>query len=350
MVLDYLSQLPPWASQVVWSLVAILCPYFIGLFLSHTIGRWLAAAAEQTPWKWDGPIIHAVRQGVPVWAILVGLRVALGFWRLTPQLVSAFSSALFVLFALSLTVILSGLAGRLITLYSGRFQQALPVTSLTHNIAKIFVIAIGALMILHGLGISIAPLLTALGVGGIAVALALQDTLSNLFAGFYLTVTRHIRVGDYVKLDSGQEGYVEDIGWRATMIRMLPNNMVIVPNNRLAQAVITNYYLPSKDLAVLVEVGVAYDSDLPKVERVTAEVGREVMQTVTGGAPDFEPFIRLHTLGEYSINFTVILRAKEFVDQYYVKHQFIKRLVARYRQEGITIPFPTRTVLAESAE
>jgi small-conductance mechanosensitive channel len=186
-------------------------------------------------------------------------------------------------------------------------------------------------------------LLTALGVGGLAVALALQDTLSNLFAGFYLTVARQIRLGDYVKLDTGQEGYVEDIGWRATMIRLLPNNMVIVPNNKISQAIITNYNLPSRDLAVLVEVGVSYDSDLERVERVTIEVGREIMKSVTGGVPDFEPFIRYHTLGEYSINFTVILRAKEFVDQYLVKHQFVKRLVDRYRKEGITIPFPTHT-------
>jgi small-conductance mechanosensitive channel len=126
--------------------------------------------------------------------------------------------------------------------------------------------------------------------------------------------------------------------------------MVLVPNNKLAQATIVNYYLPSRELAVLVEVGVAYDSDLQKVERVTGEVGKAVMAEVAGGVPEFDPFIRIHTLGEYSVNFTVILRGKEFVDQYLIKHEFIKRLLARYRAEGIEIPFPIRTMIERAAE
>ena len=115
---------------------------------------------------------------------------------------------------------------------------------------------------LNGLGLSITPMLTALGVGGLAVALALQDTLANLFAGVYITIAGQIRVGDYLRLDSGQEGYVADIGWRSTRIRMLPNNLVLVPNAKLSQAIVTNYYLPDRELAVLVEVGVDYGSDL----------------------------------------------------------------------------------------
>ena len=80
------------------------------------------------------------------------------------------------------------------------------------------------------------------------------------------------------------------------------------------------------------------------MERVVTEVGRSVMQEVTGAVPEFEPFIRYHTFGDSSINFTVILRAREFVDQYGIKHEFIKRLHARFDQEGIVIPFPIRTI------
>jgi small-conductance mechanosensitive channel len=93
-----------------------------------------------------------------------------------------------------------------------------------------------------------------------------------------------------------------------------------------------------------VEVGIDYASDLHHVERVVIEVGREVMTQVTGGVSEFEPFIRYHTFGDSSIDFTVILRAREFVDQYLIKHEFIKRLHARFDREGIAIPFPIRTV------
>ena len=96
-------------------------------------------------------------------------------------------------------------------------------------------------MMLNAVGVSITPIITALGVGGLAMALALQDTLSNLFAGIHILAEHTIRIGDFIRLETGQEGYVEDISWRTTRIRMLPNNMVIVPNSKLAQSVVVNY-------------------------------------------------------------------------------------------------------------
>jgi small-conductance mechanosensitive channel len=125
---------------------------------------------------------------------------------------------------------------------------------------------------------------------------------------------------------------------------MLPNNVVLIPNAKLAQAIIVNYYLPEKEMAVLVNLGVHYKSDLKKVEKITCEVAREVMKEVSGGVPEFEPFIRYNTFADFSINFTVILRAREYVDQYLIKHEFIKRLHERYNKENINIPYPIRAI------
>jgi len=232
-----------------------------------------------------------------------------------------------------------------VDLWGAVIATALPVSSLTRNIAWGLVATIGLLVILNGLGLSITPMLTALGVGGLAVALAMKEPLANFFAGVFLTLGGQIRLGDYVKLDSGQEGYVADFSWRSTRLRMLPNNLVIVPNAKLAQAIVVNHHLPSQDLAVLVEVGVDYTSDLTHVEHVVTDVGRAVMTEVPGGIAGFEPFIRYHTFADSSVNFTVILRAAEFVDQYVIKHEFIKRLHARFAREGIVIPFPIRTIV-----
>jgi small-conductance mechanosensitive channel len=99
---------------------------------------------------------------------------------------------------------------------------------------------------------------------------------------------------------------VTDVTWRYTTIRALPNNLIVVPNAKLASAIVTNYNLPETDMAVLVDVGVSYDSDLERVERVTSEVARETMRDVPGGMPGFEPFIRYHTFSDFSINFTAI--------------------------------------------
>lgn len=209
---------------------------------------------------------------------------------------------------------------------------------------KIIIFAVCGMLILDNLGVSLTPIITTLGIGSLAVAIALQDTLGNFFAGLHIKADRPIQIGHYIRLESGEEGYVEHIGWRSTKVRMLPNNMVVVPNNKLVQSIITNYYLPEKELAVLVQVGVHYDGDLEKVERVTCEVAREVLKTVPGGVASFEPFIRYHTFNQSSIDFNVVLRAREFTDGFVVKHEFIKRLQARYAKEGIIIPFPIRTV------
>jgi small-conductance mechanosensitive channel len=213
------------------------------------------------------------------------------------------------------------------------------------NIVRITVLSIGVLVLLQTLGISVAPLLTALGVGGLAVALALQDTLANLFAGVHILASKKVQPGDYVQMGTGQEGYVVDINWRNTIVRQLPDNILIVPNAQLASAVLVNYHQPAPQMSVLVQVGVSYESDLAHVETVTAEVGREVMMEVPGGVPDHTPFVRYHTFGEWSINFSVILRANEYTDQYLIKHEFIKRLHDRFRLEGIEIPFPGRAVM-----
>ena len=168
--------------------------------------------------------------------------------------------------------------------------------------------------------------------------------MANFLAGTYILISRPVRIGDFVRLENGEEGYVISIGWRETRIRTLPNNVVVVPNQKLAQMVVTNYYIPDKEMACLVQVGVSYDSDLEKVEKTTVEVGKEVLQRVSGGVKTFEPFIRYHTFSDFSINFTVILRVAEFVDKYLVTHEFIKALHKRYKKEGIEIPFPIRTV------
>ncbi|MDI6787002.1 MAG: mechanosensitive ion channel family protein, partial [Planctomycetota bacterium] len=161
------------------------------------------------------------------------------------------------------------------------------------------------------------------------------------------TIAKNIRVGDFIKLESGEEGYVLDIGWRVTRIKLLGNNIVLIPNNKLAQSVVRNYYLPDKELSVTVEVGVHYDSDLEFVEKVTYAVAQEIQQNLDGAVKSFNPIIRYHTFDSSSINFTVIMRAEEVKAGYLLKHEFIKRLQQRYKKEGIVIPYPIRAINLE---
>ena len=244
------------------------------------------------------------------------------------------------------------ISGKIFGNYVQKSELPIPTTGLAYGILKGTVFVIGFLIILTVLGISITPLITALGVGGLAVALALQDTLANLFAGIHILVEKSIRVGDFIRLETGQEGYVEDITWRTTRIMMLPNNMVIIPNSKLSQSIVTNYYLPEKRMSLLIPIGVSYSSDPEMVERILIEEAKKAVGEIPGLLGDPEPFVRfIPGFGESSLDFTLICQVQEFVDQYLAQHELRKRIFKRFKEEGIEIPFPHRTVyLTEEKE
>ena len=210
------------------------------------------------------------------------------------------------------------------------------------------VVIVGVLIVLGHFNVSLTPMLTALGVGGLAGALALQDTLSNLFAGFYVAVAGHIRLGDYIKLNTGEEGYVTDIGWRSTIIRALGYNLVIIPNSKLAQANVTNFHLPEKRMASNLVVTVTFESDPERVESVLLEVVHQGSQEISGLLAEPKPSVQLEPgFGEYSIGFSVNYQVAEFSNQASVRHELRKRIWRRFREEGIQIPLPARMVFVK---
>ena len=222
---------------------------------------------------------------------------------------------------------------------------ALPVTTLTQSLAQIAVVILGALILLNHFNVSITPILTALGVGGLAVALALQDTLSNLFGGFYVAIARQVRPGDYIKLNTGEEGYVTDIGWRCTTMRALAYNLVIVPNAKLAQAIVTNYSLPEKRVATNIVVTVGYECDPDAVEAMLLEVLNQAVAEVPGMLAEPAPSVGFDPgFGDNGFGYTLGFQVAEFADQARVRNEVRRRVIRRLRVENIGIPYPARTV------
>jgi small-conductance mechanosensitive channel len=324
--------------------------FLIALVIEKFIRPVLNRIAERTKWEGNALLIGSFHGMAYWWFGTAGVYAALNGLPIQHRYESFIDKGILIIYVLSVTVVLSRMLSGLVTLYGRKVGGILVSTSIFTHLTQVLVYIIGILVLLQSLGISIAPILTALGVGGLAVALALQDTLSNLFAGIHMVASRKIRPGDYVALDNGQEGYVEDITWRYTTIRTLSDSMVIIPNAKLASSVATNFAMPDREISVSVDVGVAFESDLEKVESVTLEVAREVMEEVAGGVPGFEPSVRYKKLNDSSIGFSVNLRAKEFTNQYLIRHEFIKRLHKRYRAEGIEIPFPVRIIRMEGQE
>jgi small-conductance mechanosensitive channel len=317
---------------------------FLGVLFRRLALARLRRIAARTRWRGDDVITASLRGEIVLLFAVAGVYVALETAPVPENVASVAQRFAVIILILSATLFAARMTTGLLSLYGDRGGPALPSTSILVNFTRIVVFVVGFLVILQTLGISITPLLTALGVGGLAVALALQDTLSNLFAGLHIILSRKIRPGDYIRLDSGEDGYVEDIHWRETTIRALRNNVVVVPNSKLASSITTNYHLPETPMSVLVEVGVSYDSDLERVEQVSLDIARQVVADVEGGYPEFDPLLRYKSFSDFSIDFVMILRVREYANQFVVRHEFIKRLHRRFNEEGIVIPFPIRTV------
>jgi small-conductance mechanosensitive channel len=331
--------------QIAIPTIIVLASTAVLLMLRAIAFRFLHQWAERTETRLDDIIIASIKKPSLLFVVAIGIHVGLTFTGLPEKHLGYISKILSIIIILSVTLASANLAGRLFKNYMQKTTIPIPTTGLAYGIVKGTILVIGFLIILSVLGISITPLITALGVGGLAVALALQDTLANLFAGIHILMEKSIRVGDFVRLETGQEGYVDDITWRTTRIRMLPNNVVVIPNSKLAQSVVTNYYLPEKRMSLLIPISVSYSSDPEQIERILVEEAKKGAADIPGLLGDPEPFARfIPGFGDSSLDFTLICQVAEFTDQYLAQHELRKRIFKRFQAEGVEIPFPHRTV------
>jgi len=368
-------------APIVIFVAIVLVGFVVDLFLLGTLKR----ITKRTPIAFDDLLLNSFGKVFMFIVVLVALYFSVNATYLaskfSPNILKIFNSAILAGIIMAIGWVVADLINHGIDAYVKRLPQEVP-TGIIKSIVKLIILTVSLLVALESSGISVTPILTALGVGGLAVALALQDSLSNLFAGINVVFSGQVRRGDFVKLENGEEGFVEDMTWRNTLIRTMANNIVIVPNSKLASSILVNYDLIDKPRGVPVALGVAYSSDLDRVERITLEVAREVQREITEKAGrmaldnlqrklaevkreadrarlqsemealerlidevrEWNPILRYREFGDSSINFIVILRAITVDAVFLLKHEFIKRVKRRYDEEGIEIPFPQRDI------
>ncbi len=319
---------------------------FAGIVIQRVIIVYAHRLAKKAHSKSASVLATSLRGMIVLISMLFGVYYGMTKAPLDPETIIIAHRIHIFLTILIIAFIISRVLTGLLKAYSFR-EQSKGSLSLFKSIINIVVYCLGFLVLLQSFGVSITPILTALGVGGLAVALALQDTLSNLFAGIQITLTRTIKPGDYIHLTTGEEGTVIDITWRSTTLLTQSDNMTVIPNSKLATTIITNYSLPKQDFSITVNVGIAYDSDLEKVERITLEIAEQVMSKLEIKG---EPTFRYKEFGSSSINFGLSMDINQFSQQYILRHEFIKSLYKRFKAEGIDIPFPTTSVYVKKEE
>lgn len=322
------ERLPVWPFFCGYALLALLA----SIAVRNALKRWLDRATKSKDAVRHQMLTRAVPRPAGLAVFLLAIGVGLRFFPLPTHLETLTKHVFpFVLATAGVTIAMR-VALSAISAYAETYPQ---LESTGRVITWIVGLALIAVLISDALGVSLAPALTALGVGSLSVALALQDTLSNFFSGVYLLVDRPIRPGDFIRLDSGQEGYVDAIGWRTTRLRTLAPSTVIVPNSTLSKAVITNFGTsnPRLQLATTLDVGV--DEDPSKVEAALADVASTATD-IAGVEVKPEPFVRF-SLDDRGLAFTLYVTVSETADGSLVQQELRKRAIDRLRRDAIAL-------------
>ena len=290
-------------------------------------------------------ILEAIRVPSILWCLMAALEVALRYASLTGNQVALATKLIVAFLIISFSLVASSVAVRMIVIHASQSEMGFAVSGLSRTLTRVFILSIGGLILLRHFNISITPALTALGVGGLAVALALQDTLANFFAGVHILVETPIRLGDFIKLSTGEEGVVSDIGWRTTRVRTGQNNTIVIPNTKITSGILTNYSLPDRRVAVEVAVLVAMEADPEQVAAIVMEVAGSTEGALTEPPPVvlFDPGITLTHM-----QFKLIVQVSDQMYKGAVQSRIRVRLLERFRDHGVPLPSTQNTVVVRS--
>ena len=360
--------LPPFISQSEWGGPMTAAIVFAAFLLASGIANivirvFLSRIANRIPGTLDEELLNATRGPVVLFIALSGLFVALLILTNldSPRyaLIAGYQDYVLRVWMVVIIAEVAYLIYHLTDAALNWYIRSVAATTETELDDKLLpplkrmlplaVYSLAFLMALSVLNIPISPILAGLGIGGLAVALAVQPTLANFFAGTYVVTEGELNVDDYIELQGGPSGYVVEVGWRSTKIRSMFNNLVIIPNSQMANSIVTNYYSPEPAIDVLVYCGVSYDSDLALVERVTREAAQELVDE-SEHAVKSEPWFGFEEFGDSNISFWVFVRATDRLGSFFLTSELVKVIHSRLTAEGIEINYPVRKLVFPSAE
>ncbi|MCH7735995.1 MAG: mechanosensitive ion channel family protein [Chloroflexi bacterium] len=341
---------PEWLDPATAGAV-VLIAIVVALIVHKLVFPLIIRITKLTPSDLDSRLVRSARWpvtfGILVLGVYLALTVPLGLTDSQQDRTNTVAQVLGVVLGI---ILVAGLLSRTMDWYlenlAGKTQQVIDVKlfPLIRRVSVVIIYGLGALLVLDLLGINISPLIAGLGLGGLAVALAIQPTLANLFAGTYVMTEGVIATGDYIQLGDGIKGYVVEVGWRSTRIRDWRNNLVVVPNAKFAETIITNYQQPTPEVSVYLECGTSYDSDLYRVEEICLEVMDEIIANEPMAVKDYGKYFAFDKFGESNVNFWLFFRAKDRWSSVVVQSATMKLLHKRFKEEGITINYPMRTL------
>jgi small-conductance mechanosensitive channel len=323
-----------------WVVVGIYvaCGIVFGFLIRTLLKWWLKSYAQRSPTAIAEILYGSLPRPVGAAAFLLVMSAEIRWLPLPREASEAVRKFVPLAFGVLAILLVVRVVLRAIEAYGKSNPDLRSSAGLGRAVTWVLGLAACAIYISDAMGVSLAPILTALGLGSLAIALALQDTLANFFAGLYLLADKPISPGDFIRVDTTHEGYVEAIGWRSTQLRTTTSNMIIVPNVTLSKAVITNFNRPLKPLNVELRVDVSNDADPDKVEQVLMDEAERALE-IPGVEKEPAPLVRFAPgMLDGAFGFTVSVQIASYPDQGRILHELRKRVAWRLKAEKIPLP------------
>ncbi len=331
-----------------WLYAAVILVGFFLLarFLIYVFKEVFLKFAKKTKTTLDDNLIKAAMRPLSLILILIGMKLALIPLGFIENFHGFFTHIIQSFIIVVATMLVIRVIDVLIIHWGENWAEKTRAkidNQLVHIISRfsrVFFALLGLLFILDAWGVKIMPLLASLGIAGIAIAFALQSTLSNIFGGVSLIVDKSVRVGDVIKLDADTKGTVLDVGLRSTKIRTFDNEVIIVPNGKLADSKIQNYAPPDPSVRVVVPFSVAYGSDVEKVKKTVLTIPKKI----NGFMKDPEPFVIFREMGNSSLDFKLYFWVDSYKKRFRGKDMANTEIYNYLNKAKITIPFPQMDV------
>jgi len=323
--------------RFVYPAAAFLLTLLVLLFVRRLIIQWLRGHSRDEP-NFARTVLETFRVPSLLWCIASAVQLGLDFSIIPQKYTGRASQAIAAFLIVSLSMVFASALVRALTMQGRRRGVALALSGLARTLIRVVIFTIAATLVLGLYHVNITPLLTALGVGGVAVALALQDTLANFFAGIHILIEEPIALGSVIRLSSGEEGIVTDIGWRTTRVRNGSNNVVVIPNTKITSGILVNYNLPDARVTAEVAVVVAYDADVERVRRIALEEARAHDEVLATPEPTihFSPGVT-----PTHLQFTLVFSVADFSRRAPVQSDVRLRIYHRLRAEDVPLPAPS---------
>ena len=336
-----------WAKEILIALLIFAAFWLLARFVRYFLTTWGPRFTSFTSTDLDDRILLRITPPTSLLVVSAGLYFSVKSLPLAEKIHIAASGILFIINIAILTNIAYRSIDETLDWYGSRLtekgsagldRQVLP---LAEKLATIFLVGTALIIILKHFNYDILSLVTALGIGSLAIGMAAKDTLANMISGFTLMIDRPFRIGDRIQLSGGQIGDVQDIGLRSTKIKTLDNQLLIIPNSDLCNNLLTNQAFPDIRVKGRINVGVAYGSDVEVVKRVLLSTALEIEEVLREPAP--EAFFT--SFGDSSLQMALFFWVDDYSRLLPITDRINSLILTRLSETGITIPYPTHSVI-----